>query len=46
MGSEVLILLQNVAAPAVDIDVHGGGVAPDAPVGSKVNFKPKAVAAG
>lgn len=46
MGSEVLILLLNVAAPAVDIDVYGGGVAPDASVGCKVNFKAKAVAAG
>lgn len=46
VGREVLILLQNVAAPAVDIDVYGGGVAPDAPPGCKVNFKAKAVAAG
>lgn len=46
MGVDVLTLLWNVAALAIDIDGYGGWGAPEAPVGCKVNFKTKAVTAG
>lgn len=46
MGCEVLTLLWNVAALAIDIDGYGRQVAPEARVGCKVNFKTKAVTAG